>query len=466
MTENLNNVDNNNNKNFIGKGSYGCTYFPGIDCSGKKNKKKYLTKIEEINYYSHNEIKVSKIVKKIPNFKNYFCPILNHCLVTFEKLEKSSLELDKCDTLFDGFIDIKKKDEFKHLLYDKKINKNFEMNKYYLFSIKFIDNTSLKKFFVKINNHTDFFNNYLIIYLQLLNSIYLLNKHNIIHNDLHYENIIIDNKNDKPIIIDFGLSYNLNKMFNQNNVINLKYLKRFYMDFREDSYNHNLEKRFISYITYNNTPYHNIKLQSNFEKNNLTKQDIDYFIFDTLQSIKINEEMAIFFIDKEIDYYKSALEKFYYKYLHKETYKYYTDIVNELLPFVFKFEDLYKLTIDYLLIYYIKQNLIDTNINFTLILKCFIQIIKKTLHPDPYMRLKISEINLIIKFIIKKINTIDITLNNTQKKNYFYSQLDEFIVKNNLSKNIIFQKEFAYIDFDSILNNDVINFIKNSNIKV
>lgn len=293
-----------------------------------------------------------------------------------------------------------------------------------------------------------------------------MNKHNIIHNDLHYENIIIDNKNDKPIIIDFGLSYNLNKMFNQNNVINLKYLKRFYMDFREDSYNHNLEKRFISYITYNKTPHHNIKLQSNFEKNNLTKQDIDYFIFDILQSIKINEEMAIFFIDKEIDYYKSALEKFYYKYLHKETYKYYTDIVNELLPFVFKFEDLYKLTIDYLLIYYIKQNLIDTNINFTLILKCFIQIIKKTLHPNPYMRLKISEINLIIKFIIKKINTIDITLNNTQKKIYFYSQLDEFIVKNNLSKNIIFQKEFAYIDFDSILNNDVINFIKNSNIKV
>ena len=170
--------------------------------------------------------------------------------------------------------------KFKHLLYDKKFNKHFEINKYYLFSIKFIENTSLKKFFVKINNHTDFFNNFFIIYLHLLNSIYLLNKHNIIHNDLHYENIIIDNKNNKPIIIDFGLSYNLNKMFNQNNIINLKYLKRFYMDFREDSYNHNLEKRFISYIIYNKTANHNINVQSNFEKNNLTKQDIDYFIFD------------------------------------------------------------------------------------------------------------------------------------------------------------------------------------------
>ena len=82
------------------------------------------------------------------------------------------------------------------------------------------------------------------------------------------------------------------------------------------------------------------------------------------------------------------------------------------------------------------------------------------------MRLKFSEINLIIKFIIKKINNIDITLNDKEKHKYFYTQFDEFIVKNNLSKNIIFQKEFAYIDFDSILNNNVINFIKNSSIQV
>ena len=48
-------------KNFVGEGSYGCTYFPGIDCTGKKNKKQYLTKVEEINFFSNNEIVISKM---------------------------------------------------------------------------------------------------------------------------------------------------------------------------------------------------------------------------------------------------------------------------------------------------------------------------------------------------------------------------------------------------------------------
>ena len=70
MTDSLNYIlnssyNNDTNDNFIGQGSYGCTYFPGIDCSYKKNKKKYLTKIQKINFYSNNEIKISKMIKKI-----------------------------------------------------------------------------------------------------------------------------------------------------------------------------------------------------------------------------------------------------------------------------------------------------------------------------------------------------------------------------------------------------------------
>lgn len=458
MTDNLNykpTDDSNNDKNFIGKGSYGCTYFPGIDCSGKKNRKKYLTKIEEINFYSTNEIKISKIIRKIPKYSSNFAPILKYCYATFDKLQNSPLEIDKCETLFDELT------LFKKLQQESSLFKN---NKYYLFSIKFIENYSFKKFFIKINDHIDLFNNFYIIYLNLLNSIYLLNKHNIIHNDLHYENIIIDNKNNKPIIIDFGLSYNADKMFNRNDIIksNLNYLKRFFMDFREDSYNHNIEKRFISFISYNKTPNHNINLNSNFENNNLTKNNVDFFIHDAMQSIMMNKEISGFYTDKEFNYYKTSLEKFYYKYLNKEKYKYYSDIINELLPLVFEFEDLYKLSINYLIIYYFKQDFINSNDSLKLILNLFIQIIKKVLHPDPAMRLKLREINLIIKFVIKTINNQDINLD---YKN-FNTKFNEFIKKNNLPVNIIFQKDFAFIDFNSIFNNNTIDFIKKSNIKV
>lgn len=237
------------------------------------------------------------------------------------------------------------------------------------------------------------------------------------------------------------------------------------MDFREDTYNQNLEKRFICFITYNKTPNHNINLKTKFQENNLTKRDIDYFIHDAISTFKINQEINLFFTNKELDYYKTSLEKIYYKYLDKKKFKYYSDIINELLPFVFKFEDLYKLSINYLLIYYFKQDLIDSNNNLQLILNLFIQIIKKVFHPDPSMRFNFHQINLLIKFIIKTINTIDIH-DNTDKTITFYNELNNFITIKKLPKNIIFQKDFAFIDFNSVLNESVINFIKKSNIKI
>ena len=47
--------DQSSNDDFLGQGSYGCVYYPGIDCKGKKNTKKTVTKVQEINFYSKNE---------------------------------------------------------------------------------------------------------------------------------------------------------------------------------------------------------------------------------------------------------------------------------------------------------------------------------------------------------------------------------------------------------------------------
>ena len=436
MSHKLNLKDDD--KNFVGEGSYGCTYFPGIDCSGKKNKKQYLTKVEEINFFSNNEILISKMIKKLPKYSKYFAPILKNCVITFDKLKTSNLELDKCQTLFDGF-SIKKNND--NGLYYPNIFDKFINNKYYLFSIKYIHNISLMKFYQKSNQPIELFNNFFIVYLYLLNSIYILNNNNIIHNDLHFGNILIKKADNVPIIIDFGLSYDKNKMHTQDDIINFNYMKNFYMDFREDQFNHILEKQFISFISDNKTEFHNIQLNSNFLENKLIQENIDYFIHDTLLSITKNE-LADFFTNKEIEYYKETIKKSYYKYLDKEKYKYYSTIINELLPIVFEFEDIYKLSVNYLLIYYIKQREIDDDIDLKKILNVFVQIIKKTLNPDPSMRFKANEINLIIKFIIKTLNEINIDSPETYKN--FYKRFDEFIEKKNLPKNIIFQKDFFF----------------------
>ena len=131
---------------------------------------------------------------------------------------------------------------------------------------------------------------------------------------------------------------------------------------------------------------------------------------------------------------------------------------------LFEFEDIYKLSVNYLLIYYLKRRQIDDDIDLKKILNVFVQIIKKILNPDPSMRFKANEINLIIKFIIKTFNEINIDSPETNKN--FYKRLDEFIHEKNLPKNIIFQKDFSFIDFDSILNKNTINFLKKSNIKI
>ena len=69
------NTPNESNK-FLGEGSYGCVYYPGIDCKGKKNKKKTITKIQEINFYSENEKNIGKYIKKILKITNYISLLL------------------------------------------------------------------------------------------------------------------------------------------------------------------------------------------------------------------------------------------------------------------------------------------------------------------------------------------------------------------------------------------------------
>ncbi len=90
---------------FLGEGSYGCVYYPGITCKGKKNKKNLVTKIQEINFYSDNEKNNGKYIKaNIKNYNKYLSPVIKYCIVKFNTIEKSSLNISKCNILFDEYI--------------------------------------------------------------------------------------------------------------------------------------------------------------------------------------------------------------------------------------------------------------------------------------------------------------------------------------------------------------------------
>ena len=465
----------NESNKFLGEGSYGCVYYPGIDCKGKKNKKKTITKIQEINFYSKNEKNIGKYIKRnIKNYKQYFSPVIKSCVVKFQIIEKSDLNLKKCDTIFEDYNYLKNYHEkfgYSNSSDDKTFSdsqlrnlKNTIDEQYYLMYVYYIKNKTLKDYYNDINIFSNFVINLLNNFALLLNSLMLLNKVRIVHNDLHVNNILINLKTNKPVIIDFGLSLEINKCYKFNkDYIDFVYLKNILMDYRLDSYHVNIEKRFITFIIYNKTDTFKSDVNDNNATNVLTKNNIDFFIKDCYDSIINNQEIRVIFNDTELDDYKKSLEKFYYQFLNKTKYPKYNIIIKFLLEYLHKYNDLYSLSINLVYICYYKSQII-TNItdnkdkNYKILLEFFSQLYKKVLYPLPEMRLKINEVFDIYKFIINYIKNVDI--NDDKYIGNFIIAFTKFLKSKTISIETVFYKNFAFLDFNSICNKNMFEFIK------
>ena len=82
----------------ISEGGYGCIFLPYITCKGKPtNNFNYISKIEEKNFSSENEINIGKIIKKIPRFYYYFVPAIYHCDINVSEFKNT--EINKCRLL-------------------------------------------------------------------------------------------------------------------------------------------------------------------------------------------------------------------------------------------------------------------------------------------------------------------------------------------------------------------------------
>ena len=462
------------NDDFLGQGSYGCVYYPGIDCKGKKNTKKTVTKVQEINFYSKNEKIIGFFIKKnIKNFKNYFSPIIKVCIVKFDIIEKSDLNLKKCDTLFEDYnSSVANVINYSYTNYDTNDTNDTNdtlkeqiYNEYFLMYSYYIKNKSLKDYYSNNTNYANCVISILNNFSYLLSSLTLLNKNKIIHNDLHVNNILINLKTNKPIILDFGLSFQINKCYKSNkNTIDLYYLKKFIFDFRLDHYHINIEKRFLCFILYNNSTDFNSIIDTNNVPNLLTKTNIDIFINDSYDSIVNNQEIYEFFSSDELSEYKKALQQFYYQFSNKTDYPTYTTIAKYLLDFVYAYNDLYSLTIDILYVYYKSKVFLENistneNKNFKIILDFFLQLYKKVLHPNPNMRLKINEVYNIYMFIVNYIKNIDIN-DITNYSGDFVIAFTKYLKSKSISIEVVFNKKFAFLNFNLLCNKIMFEFIK------
>tara|TARA_X000000368_G_scaffold389349_2_gene351636 strand:+ start:1363 stop:2790 length:1428 start_codon:yes stop_codon:yes gene_type:complete len=449
---------------YLGQGTYGCTITPGINCKGKINTySSTANKIQEINFNSKNELQISNIIKKIKNYKKRFVPVIKSCIVKFNLIPDEIVSHCQSETLFNNNYD-----DF------------FTKKEYYMFYMKYINGASLNKFLLSFNDDNLFYTNFYNSLYYLLNSINILNKSLIVHNDLHYNNVMSEISTATPLIIDFGLSYKyttLFKNFDYSNGFDYAYIKEYFFNWNitQNMYWHLNEKKFIMFFVDNYSDQYNSHVNSDFTLNQLTKQTIDIFIKDVYDSFINESDTTLLFEQKEFDEYYNVLTNFYYKFLPENDtdnkYKYYSNIIEELLPCVLKFNDLHSISSCFIQIFFkkiyniIKSNqnhdIVDDDDKYILIYNFVKSLIKKVYYPDPHNRLTISQFISIFSFVFKSINLID--LKNYDQEKYiqnFHNEFKNLLNKLEFNYDLFFNINYAYIDFNLILHKETIQVIQ------
>jgi len=198
----------------ISKGTYGCVYRPKINCDGTvSEKKETITKLQNNDETAEIEINISNIVKTIENYQYFFSPIQSTCPISYKELNKNILK--DCTTLKD--------------------NKNL-----ILMELDFVDGKDFLET-IKENTPKNGVKILLDSYSHLLKAIQLLLEKKVVHYDLKADNIMYNKKRNVPIVIDFGLSIDINKINPTN------YHESFY-GYYPDYYLWSPEIHFICYL--------------------------------------------------------------------------------------------------------------------------------------------------------------------------------------------------------------------------
>ncbi len=184
----------------ISEGTYGCIFNPGFTCNynsssiGSKRKEildtKFATKVHSNANSSivRNEISISaKIRDHIPNFDTLFSPVLETCKVNLAKVDA-----DKC-----------------------KVVKDKKATQFISTKMKFIEGLTLYKHVEQMSTHvkvqTKQYAEVVTLYKKICLGLAELRGINVVHFDLKDNNIIVT-KSGSPIIIDFGISIDMDQI--------------------------------------------------------------------------------------------------------------------------------------------------------------------------------------------------------------------------------------------------------------
>jgi serine/threonine protein kinase len=170
---------------FINSGTFGCIYYPDFNCNaGKIGKQLYLSKIQKESDALDNELAIMDTIQNnIPTYYLYFAPILKVCPVKLNKIPDS--EYKKCEIF----------------------NKN-QNDKYISAKVRYVGEHDIESYIYTLPHHLrEKKVNH--IYYYCLHELNRLNNEDIIHFDIKSPNIMYDSINHIPILIDFGISFEM-----------------------------------------------------------------------------------------------------------------------------------------------------------------------------------------------------------------------------------------------------------------
>lgn len=223
----MNSTNTNTNTNrvkltyphIIGQGTYGCIYNPKLTCKNyeipeheedngntKKHKSTYITKVHESDEENIlNELSNAKKIVAYPNYEYYFAPLVP------DKSNKMC-EIAETEALQECNFIRKQSKTFSKLKTVSQSKTTIMENEWKISIIRYVGKLTLHKYLQILCNNTIFSKSrvyeqiqFITTYLQT--SLAILYKIGIIHFDIKENNIIMDDNNAVPIIIDFGMSF-------------------------------------------------------------------------------------------------------------------------------------------------------------------------------------------------------------------------------------------------------------------
>lgn len=191
-TKYITNINSMQTSHFLAKGAYGCVFYPSINaCNGQIendiDSDHYITKIQTYLQNKDDEIVIGKKIQELPLYDHYFAPVVKSCSIDTVKMDYNLVRT--C---------VEMQNEFGELNH----NSAYVSNK-----IRYVGKQHIFKYIQSLTTNTDLLYRKLInTYLHLLDAIQMLVSENIVHFDIKSQNIMYDEIQDVPIIIDFGLS--------------------------------------------------------------------------------------------------------------------------------------------------------------------------------------------------------------------------------------------------------------------